>query len=213
MLLHSFEVEYSALSYQRNAISSYGGNSFHFLLMAGFAGLSLHLGQEFLFFSTDKFISFTNEAPLCSQYPFKHHLHPDLFLRSGNEGLNLTPLQCFLPTTVFSLSHPPAAIAPSKPHTSWNALPVTNSRPSLLPEAFLPLCLRAPEAITRTPLLPPQGTSLGLVLFAAINNLPARTKVWSWFDPHWLLWNATDIPLLFQLTEQLIKNHQWMICN
>lgn len=96
----------------------------------------------------------------------------------------------------FSLSHPPAAIAPSKPHASWSILPATNSPPSLFPGSFPPALLRATGAVM-LPLL------LGEVLYCfglLVCNLKLfawpRTKVRHWFGLCSLLWNITGISVL-----------------
>lgn len=106
--------------------------------MAGFAGPSLRLGQEFLFFSSDKnsfpLISFLCKwSILSSQTPPS----PTSLPVGTSQWERTSEFAHYILSNSFShhcislFSHLPVAIAPSKPHASQNTLPATNSSPSL----------------------------------------------------------------------------------
>lgn len=180
--------------------------------MAGFAGASLHLGQEFLFFSSDKnsfpLISFLckwsigvssvfSQTPSSLRFPprqwewtseLSRYIHSDSFIHHCISPFHISRLPSLLPNL-------------TPPKTPCQLL--TPLHPSLFPRSFPPALPQLGEVLC----------SLGLVLFVALKHLSTRTKVRSWSGLHWLLWNITDISLLFQLTGQLIMKSQRMICN
>lgn len=88
--------------------------------MVGFAELNLCLGQETLLshHSTFPLISFLCKWSICVSSVSKCWLCPDLCLGNRNGWSAHDVLSNSSCSQLYSSSHPPAAIAPSKPHTS-----------------------------------------------------------------------------------------------